>query len=126
MTTATYGQSTELAQMKPHELLLLLGGLLSIALGAIVFGLAWSQGIPSTQMTNRVTVLAVDVALGIALWAAWPVAHKNSMNGGIVALIAAIVLLAFGGQAGLVGGIVGLLAGVLAIALPYLPARTRS
>lgn len=126
MPTPTYGRSLQLAQMKPHELLLLFGGILSVALGGVLFALAYSTRWTSAQLSSATLTLVVDAALGVAFWVAFIVARKNAMNGGIIALVSAFVLIAFGGQAGLIAGIFGLLAGVLALAHPWLSSQAKS
>src|SRR6058998_2465732 len=84
----------ELGSKQPHELLLMLGGLLAVIL---------------------------NVVLGAALWASSAITRKNLMNGAIVAGVISIVLIYFGGRAGQIGGIVGILGAILAAAKPYLP-----
>jgi uncharacterized membrane protein YhhN len=107
-----------LEKMKPHELLMFLGGLLAILLGAIFFVIEWSRGIPSTRLWSTVLVLVVDVVLGAFLWITFLVAKRNVMNAGIMAVVVSIILMAFGQTPGIIGGVAGLLGGLLAIVLP--------
>jgi hypothetical protein len=118
-------RGSDIEHMKPHEMLLLLGGFLSIILGLVFFGLGWVQGLSQTQLlsTSRVLILVVDVIVGIFLCFTFLVSKRSMMNAGIMAVVMAIVLMAFGGTPGLIGGVVGLLGGCLAIAMPYLPVK---
>src|SRR5439155_1549508 len=70
--TQTYqaGRSVaELGAKQPHELLLMLGGVLAILLSAAIYGITWATppGIPANQVTNVVTILVVNVVLGGSL-----------------------------------------------------------
>lgn len=116
---------SDIERMKPHELLLFLGGLLSVLLGIIFFGLGWLQGLSQSSLwsTGRVLILVVDVVVGIFLTLTFVVAKKSAMNAGIMSVVMSIVLIGFGSTPGLIGGVIGLLGGCLAIAMPYLPVK---
>ena len=112
----------ELGAKQPHELLLMLGGLLAILLSVAIYGIqAANQGIPQSQYSAVATTLVINVVLGAALWASAAITRKNLMNGAIVAGVISIVLIYFGGQSGTIGGVVGILGAILAAAKPYLP-----
>ena len=112
----------ELGAKQPHELLLMLGGLLAILLSVAIYGIqAANQGIQPSQYSAVATTLVLNVVLGGALWASAAITRKNLMNGAIVAGVISIVLIYFGGQSGTIGGVVGILGAILAAAKPYLP-----
>jgi len=129
--TQTYqaGRSVaELGAKQPHELLLMLGGVLAILLSAAIYGIPWATppGIPANQVTNVVTILVVNVVLGGSLWVAAAMTRKNLMNGAIVAGLIGVLLAYYGGTAGQIGGVVGSLGAILAAAKPYLPWSRRA
>src|SRR2546428_8537483 len=98
----------ELGAKQPHELLLMLGGLLAILLSVAIYGIqAANQGIQPSQYSAVATTLVLNVVLGGALWASAAITRKNLMNGAIVAAGAGIVLIYFCGQAGALSGAVG-------------------
>src|SRR3989442_13734750 len=113
----------ELGAKQPHELLLMLGGVLAILLSAAIYGIpsATPPGIPAHQLTNVVTIVAVNIVLGGSLWVAAAMTRKNLMNGAIVAVGIGVLLAYYGGTAGQIGGVVGILGAILAAAKPYLP-----
>jgi len=112
----------ELGAKQPHELLLMLGGLLAILLSVAIYGIqAANQGIQQSQYSAVATTLVINVVLGAALWASAAITRKNLMNGAIVAGVISIILIYFGGRPGQIGGIVGILGAILAAAKPYLP-----
>jgi hypothetical protein len=115
-----------LATKQPHELLLLLGSALTILLTLALFGIAWVQGIADNRLAAETTTLVVNVVLGAALWVSAAIVRKNTINGAIVAGVLGIILVAFGGQTGLIGGLIALLGAVLAVATPYLPGSRRT
>ncbi len=112
---------TNLAGKQPHELLLLLGSALALLLSMLVYAIQWSQGIAANQLAGVTTTFVVNVVLGGALWISSIVLRKNLMNGAIMAGVVSLILIAFGGQTGLIGGLVGLLGAILAAASPYMP-----
>src|SRR3989475_4651284 len=76
----------ELGAKQPHELLLMLGGLLAILLSVAIYGIqAANQGIQPSQYSAVATTLVLNVVLGGALWASAAITRKNLMNGAIVA-----------------------------------------
>src|SRR5437016_12180291 len=88
----------ELGAKQPHELLLMLGGLLAILLSVAIYGIqAANQGIQPSQYSAVATTLVLNVVLGGALWASAAITRKNLMNGAIVAGVICIVLISFGG-----------------------------
>ena len=113
----------ELGAKQPHELLLMLGGVLAILLAAAIYGIpsATPPGIPANQLTNVVTIVVVNIVLGGSLWVAAAMTRKNLMNGAIVAAVISLVLIYYGGQSGQIGGVVGIFGAILAAAKPYLP-----
>src|SRR5436309_13343477 len=134
-TTATLGTETishsyetgrgamaEIGAKQPHELLLMLGGLLALLLTLATYGIQWlTTGIPQSQYATVTTAVIINVVLGAALWASSAITRKNLMNGAIVAGVISILLIYFGGQPGQIGGVVGILGAILAAAKPYLP-----
>ncbi len=114
------------ASRQPHELLLVLGATVSVLLSLVLFGIRWSQGIAASAMADAVTLVVLDVVLGAALWISAEVTRKNLVNGAIVAGVVGVILIAFGGQIGLIGGVIGLIGAILAAATPYLPWSRRS
>src|SRR2546421_12073446 len=117
------GSAAELGAKQPHELLLMLGGVLAILLSPAIYGIPWATppGIPANQLTNVVTILVVNVVLGGSLWVSAAMTRKNLMNGAIVAAVIGVLLAYYGGAPGQIGGVVGILGAILAAAKPYLP-----
>src|SRR3989454_3256807 len=112
----------ELGAKQPHELLLMLGGVLAILLSVAIYGIqAANQGIPQSQYGTVTTTIAVNVIRGGKVSAVEASARQILMNGAIVAGVISIILIYFGGQPGTIGGIVGILGAILAAAKPYLP-----
>src|SRR5881398_4045616 len=117
----------ELGAKQPHELLLMLGGILAILLSVAIYGVQWvNQGIPQNQSGNVASTIIINVVLGGALWASAAMTRKNLMNGAIVAVVISIILIYYGGQPGTIGGVVGILGAIVAAAKPYLPWSRRS
>jgi hypothetical protein len=113
---------TELGAKQPHELLLMLGGVLAVLLAVAIYGIQWANNaIPQSQYGIVATTIIINVVLGGALWASAAIVRKNLMNGALVAGVISIVLIYFGGQPGTIGGAVGILGAILAAAKPYLP-----
>jgi len=115
--TALAGLETK----QPYELLIQLGGAMAILLSAVLTAIQWSQGIAANQLSGVTTFLVLNVVLGAALWVASRIVTKNQMNGAIVAALLSVILIAFGGQPGLIAGLVGIFGAVLAVAAPYMP-----
>jgi len=116
------GAMAEIGAKQPHELLLMLGGLLALLLTLATYGIQWlTTGIPQNQYATVTTAVIINVVLGGALWASSAITRKNLMNGAIVAGVISIILIYFGGRPGQIGGIVGILGAILAAAKPYLP-----
>ncbi len=113
--------TSDLASKQPHELLLMLGAAIAILLSLVLFAIQWSQGIAASQLSSVTTGVILDVVLGAALWVSATITRKNLMNGAIVAGVVGLILIAFGGQVGLIAGVIGLLGAILAAATPYLP-----
>ena len=112
----------ELGSKQPHELLLMLGGLLAVLLTLATYGIQWATtGIPQSTYATVATAVVINVVLGGALWASSAITRKNLMNGAIVAGVISIILIAFGGKPGTIGGVIGILGAILAAAKPYLP-----
>ena len=112
----------DLGAKQPHELLLMLGGVLAVLLSVAGYGIRWmTQGIGQSEYATVATVLIVNIVLGGALWASAAIVRKNLMNGALVAGVISLILIYFGGQSGTIGGVVGLLGAILAAAKPYLP-----
>src|SRR5437762_14188564 len=75
----------ELGAKQPHELLLILGGVLAILLSVAIYGVQWAnQGIPQAQYGNVASTVIINVVLGGSLWASAAMTRKNLMNGAIV------------------------------------------
>ena len=126
MTTSydTGRRAVDLGSKQPHELLLMLGGVLAVLLSVAAYGIRWATppGIPSGEYANVATALIINLVLGGALWASASIVRKNLMNGALVAGVIGIILIYFGGYpAGTIGGIIGILGAILAAAKPYLP-----
>src|SRR3989442_8405810 len=99
----------ELGSKQPHELLLMLGGLLAVLLTLATYGIQWvtTPGIAPSQYATVATAVILNVVLGAALWASSAITRKNLMNGAIVAGVISIILIYFGGQPGTIGGSAG-------------------
>ncbi len=109
------------ATRQPHELLLVLGATVSVLLSLVLFGIRWFQGIAASAMASAVTLVVLDVVLGAALWVSAAITRKNLVNGAIVAGVVSVILIAFGGQFGVIGGVIGLIGAILAAVTPYMP-----
>src|SRR5437867_12297767 len=116
------GAMAEIGAKQPHELLLMLGGILAVLLTVAPYGVQWlTTGIPQDQYATVTTAVIINVALGGALWASSAITRKNLMNVAMVAGVISIILIYFSGRPGQIGGIVGTLGAILAAAKPYLP-----
>src|SRR2546430_4979574 len=77
---------SELGAKQPHELLLMLGGVLAVLLTLATYGIQWATtGIPQNQYATVTTAVVLNVVLGGALLASAAITRKNLMNGAIVA-----------------------------------------
>jgi len=112
--------ATMLATKPPHELLIILGGVLAILLSAVAFAIRWTEGIPIGQMNPAMGTFVLTLVLGGVLVVAGAIARKNIWNGAVVAVVVSIVLIVYGGQEGTIGGFVGLIGSGVAVASPYL------
>ncbi|HKZ23202.1 MAG TPA: hypothetical protein VJ224_02235 [Thermoplasmata archaeon] len=114
-----------LAGKHAYELLLLLGSALALLLSVVLYLIQWSQGIAANQLSAVTTVFVVDVVLGSALWLSAMIVRKNLANGALMAGVVSLILIAFGGQTGVIAGIIGFLGAALAAASQYVPASRR-
>src|SRR2546429_5351021 len=90
------GAMAEIGAKQPHELLLMLGGLLALLLTLATYGIQWlTTGIPQNQYATVTTAVIINVVLGGALWASSAITRKNLMNGAIVAGVISIILIYF-------------------------------
>src|SRR3989449_10861846 len=90
---------SELGAKQPHELLLMLGGVLAVLLTLATYGIQWATtGIPQNQYATVTTAVVLNVVLGGALLASAAITRKNLMNGAIVAGVISIILIYFGGR----------------------------
>src|SRR2546427_4284811 len=89
---------SELGAKQPHELLLMLGGVLAVLLTLATYGIQWATtGIPQNQYPTVTTAVVLNVVLGAALLASAAITRKNLMNGAIVAGVITIIPIYFGG-----------------------------
>jgi len=112
--------ATVLATKPPHELLIILGGVLAILLSSVAFYIKWTEGIAVGQMNTAMTTLVLTLVLGGVLIVAGAIARRSIWNGAIVAVVVSVVLIVKGGQEGTIGGFVGLIGAGVAAASPYL------
>src|SRR5438093_13501982 len=84
----------ELGAKQPHELLLMLGGVLAILLSVAIYGIqAANQGIPPSQYGTVARSEERRVGKGGTLWASSAITRKNLMNGAIVAGVISLILI---------------------------------
>src|SRR5438094_9263021 len=86
------GAMAEIGAKQPHELLLMLGGLLALLLTLATYGIQWlTTGIPQNQYATVTTTVIINVVLGGALWASSAITRKNlrseDLGAGIVSII---------------------------------------
>src|SRR5438552_7884550 len=88
------GAMAELGAKQPHELLLMLGGVLALLLTLATYGIQWlTTGIPQSQYATVTTAVILNVVLGGALWASSALTRKNLMTGAKVAGLIGIILI---------------------------------
>src|SRR5947208_14149144 len=105
----------ELGAKQPHELLLMLGGVLAILLSVAIYGIqAANQGIPPSQYGTVATTIVINVVLGGAPLASPAITRKNLINGAIAAGVIRTMLISFRGQPGTTSGVVGIHGGIRA------------
>lgn len=116
-----------LTSKQPHELLLMLGGVLAVLLSVVTYGLLWAQGTPGiNQLAGPTTTFVINLVLGASLVVSSAIARKNLMNGAIVAGVVSVILIVYGGQSGTIGGVVGFLGAIVTAATPYMPWSKRT
>src|SRR3989442_6521665 len=84
----TSGRETmaRIATKQPHELLLMLGGALTILLTLVLTGLQWYPKLPTgTALQTEAVNLVINIVLGAALYVSAAIVRKNLLNGAIVA-----------------------------------------
>src|SRR2546428_12177511 len=84
----TSGRDTmaRIATKQPHELLLMLGGALTILLTLVLTGLLWYPKLPTgTALQTQAVSLVINIVLGAALYVSAAIVRKNLLNGAIVA-----------------------------------------
>src|SRR5256885_4190006 len=87
------GAMAEIGAKQPHELLLMLGGLLALLLTLATYGIQWlTTGIPQNQYATVTTAVIIHVVLGGALSASSAITRQNLMNEAIVAGVFRILL----------------------------------
>src|SRR5256885_3667968 len=76
----------ELGAKQPHELLLMLGGLLAVLLTLAKYGIQWATppGIASGNYATVATALVINVVLGGVLWVSSEFSRMYLMNGAIL------------------------------------------
>src|SRR5436309_7579968 len=92
---------SELGAKQPHELLLMLGGVLAVLLTLATYGIQWATtGIPQNQYATVTTAVVLNVVLGGALLASAAITRKNRMNESMVEGEIRIILVYFVGRPG--------------------------
>src|SRR5438105_14772454 len=83
----------ELGSKQPHELLLMLGGVLAILLTVARYGV---QNVTAAsrqrQYTAVTTALIINIVIGGALWPSSAITRNNLMNGAIAAAVISIII----------------------------------
>src|SRR5438093_3296182 len=91
------GAMAEIGAKQPHELLLMLGGLLALLLTLATYGIQWlTTGIPQNQYATVTTTVIINVVSGRARSASTDNTRKKPMTGTIVAGVISIILIYFG------------------------------
>lgn len=109
----------DLAARKPHELLVILSGVLAVLLSIVLFGIQWAQGIPSSQAQAQAVTFVANLVLGGAMLIASKMIQSNLVNGVLMAGVVSVILIWYGGQPGAIGGAVGLLGAIVGAATWY-------
>src|SRR5256885_15256140 len=122
----TSGRDTmaRIATKQPHELLLMLGGALTILLTLVLTGLLWYPKLPTgTALQTQAVSLVINIVLGAALYVSAAIVRKNLLNGAIVAGGGGVILppLAPGNPTRTTCGGVPRLRATLAPGRPHLP-----
>lgn len=105
-----------MTEMPAREMLLVLGSLLAIILGPIFFVLELAiKGLGLGEFT----AVIVDVVIGFVMLLSVSVMRRKLMNGLLLALISAVILIALGGLAGAIGGFFGLVGALITLAMHY-------
>src|SRR2546430_9144383 len=76
----TSGRDTmaRIATKQPHELLLMLGGALTILLTLVLTGLLWYPKLPTgTALQTQAVSLVINIVLGAALYVSAAIVRKN-------------------------------------------------
>src|SRR2546425_12270272 len=125
----TSGRDTmaRIATKQPHELLLMLGGALTILLTLVLTGLLWYPKLPTgTALQTQAVSLVINIVLGAALYVSAAIVRKNLLNGAIVAGGGSVIPppLPSGNPAGTNGGGVGALRAIFPPGNPP-PRKTR-
>src|SRR5207245_11074510 len=95
----TSGRDTmaRIVTKQPHELLLMLGGALTILLTLVLTGLQWYPKLPTgTALQTEAVNLVINIVLGAALYVSAAIVRKNLLNGAVVAGVVRVILIAFG------------------------------
>ncbi len=116
-------ESPTLFDRPTHEILLVLGSLLAIFLGAIFLSVAVLGEEAARRQDALVAGLTnyaiVDVVLGFLLLVSLAVLRRSRTTGALMALVSAILLIVLGGTAGIVGGLFGLVGALIALLPAY-------
>src|SRR5256885_16754214 len=84
----TSGRDTmaRIATKQPHELLLMLGGALTILLTLVLTGLLWYPKLPTgTALQTQAVSLVINIVLGAALYVSAAIVRKNLLKCAVVA-----------------------------------------
>src|SRR2546430_3469594 len=98
------GAMAEIGAKQPHELLLMLGGLLALLLTLATYGIQWlTTGIPQNQYATVTTAVIINVVLGGAMWPSSAITRNKLMNQAIVAGLLTIIPSYLPGRPGQIG-----------------------
>lgn len=111
-----------LTRYPPDRLLTLLAGVSAIGFGALTLILYFmGESIPRvyyngyTLLGGIVFGFAISLVFGLSLLLAFASMEKRPAEGAILGLAFSVVLLAFGGMAGLIAGILGLVGALVGV-----------